>query len=115
MNLEYRVKKKRDDDGLQCEHHILYDTVTGRIWGYVETPRSNEVSFMASPHHSETRFYVSLKAALDYLWYAAVEDNIEECEAATKGLYPAPEKPPEKPAEEPSLWKLVKKRLRQLL
>lgn len=115
MNLEYRVKNKRDDDGLACDHHILYDTVTGRIWGYVETPKSNEVSFMASPHHSETRFYVNLQSAKDYLEHAAVQGNIEEGEESTQGLYPAPEKPPEKLPEEPSLWKLVKKRLRQLL
>lgn len=86
MDLQYIVRKKRDDDGHPYELHFLVDLISSRAYGYVETPSPEELMFVASPYDGKSRWYLTLESAKGYLESAILKAETEECSEFAKSM-----------------------------
>lgn len=89
MDLQYIVRKERDEEGCSFDSHYLCDMASARVYGFIEEPSNNSSQFMflTQPYFGgDYRRYLNLKTAKDYLESCATKAEMEECGELQKSI-----------------------------
>lgn len=88
MALEWREVRGVDRDGEKQVTYFLFDSVSGRVYGYVDPPLTPaEFTYAAHSYgESATRRYTNLDAAKERLEYVAAVESYTDAQALSEGI-----------------------------